>query len=167
MDEDNRSALLPCSSSDLERVAGTRLGTVESVVILWASVVWEVRLAIGSISRVDSVGVEEGSKSRLGVEWLEESIVAMRWQFNDKKWWQCDSESRDEFRMGTTTSKTRKCSKEVVDAVVGWREKEDVARVHSNWCASVLVPPAFSNSLHSIVFYLTTVRKKVLEFNTL
>ena len=41
MDGDNRSVvvLLPCSSSDLERVAGTRLGTVESVVILWASVV--------------------------------------------------------------------------------------------------------------------------------
>ena len=41
MDEDNRSVLLllPCSSSDLERVAGTRLGTVESVVTLWASVV--------------------------------------------------------------------------------------------------------------------------------
>jgi hypothetical protein len=39
MDEDNRPALLPCSSSDLERVAGTRLGTVESVVTLWASVV--------------------------------------------------------------------------------------------------------------------------------
>lgn len=40
MDEDNRSVLLllPCSSSDLERVAGTRLWTVESVVILWASV---------------------------------------------------------------------------------------------------------------------------------
>ena len=40
MDEDNRSVLvlLPCSSSDLERVAGMRLGAVESVVILWASV---------------------------------------------------------------------------------------------------------------------------------
>ena len=31
------------------------------------------------------MGVEEGSKSRLGLEWLEESIVAMRWPFNDKK----------------------------------------------------------------------------------
>jgi hypothetical protein len=39
MDEDNRSVLVPCSSSDLERVAGTRLGTAESVMTLWASVV--------------------------------------------------------------------------------------------------------------------------------
>jgi hypothetical protein len=82
-DEDKRSVLvlLPCSSSDLERVAGTRLlllGTVDSVVILWESVVCEVRLADVSISRVESVGVVEGSKSRLGLEWLEESIVVMR-----------------------------------------------------------------------------------------
>ena len=87
MDEDGRSVLflLPCSSSDLERVAGTRLGTVESEVIVWESVEGEVRLAVVSISRVESMGVVEGSKSRLGLEWLEESIVAMRWPFNDKK----------------------------------------------------------------------------------
>lgn len=87
MDEDDRSVLLllPSSSSDLERVAGTRLGMVESVVILWENVDGEVRLAVVSISRVESVGVVEGSKSRLGLEWLEESIVAMRWPFNDKK----------------------------------------------------------------------------------
>ena len=30
IDEDNMSVLLPCSSSDLERVAGTRLGIAES-----------------------------------------------------------------------------------------------------------------------------------------
>lgn len=35
MDEDKRSVLLPCSSSDLERVAGTRLRTAESVETLW------------------------------------------------------------------------------------------------------------------------------------
>jgi hypothetical protein len=87
MDEDDRSVLflLPCSSSDLGRVAGTRLGTVESVVILWESVEGEVRLAVVSISRVESVDVVEGSKSRLGLEWLEESIVVKRWPFNDKK----------------------------------------------------------------------------------
>lgn len=42
MDEDKRSVvvLLSCSSSDLERVAGTRLGTVvDSVVIVCESVV--------------------------------------------------------------------------------------------------------------------------------
>jgi len=30
-------------------------------------------------SRADSEVVEEGSKSRVGLEWLEESIVAMGW----------------------------------------------------------------------------------------
>ena len=37
MDEDNGSVLLPCSSSDLERVAGTRLEVAESVMVvtLW------------------------------------------------------------------------------------------------------------------------------------
>ena len=70
MDEDNRSVLLllPCSSSDLERVAGTRLGIVESVVILRESADGEVRLAVVSNSRVESVDVVEGSKSRLGLE---------------------------------------------------------------------------------------------------
>ena len=37
---------------------------------------------------------------------------------------QCDSQSRDEFRLGTTTSKMRKCSIELVNGVVGYREGE-------------------------------------------
>jgi len=51
------TSLLPCSSSDLERVAGTRLRTVESVGTLWVRAgvdVAERRLATAATSKVES-----------------------------------------------------------------------------------------------------------------
>lgn len=51
------TSLLPCSSSDLERVAGTRLRTVEAVGTLWTRVgvdVAERGLATAATSKVES-----------------------------------------------------------------------------------------------------------------
>ena len=70
--DDARPTLLPCSSSDRERVAGTRLESVGSSVALYARVSGSVgvgeRLVIETSSRAETAdaGVDRLSRAKLG-----------------------------------------------------------------------------------------------------
>jgi hypothetical protein len=64
-DVDSFNSIVSCSSSDLKRVAGTRLVTIESVGTLWLVEIDELGLATGASSRAESgwTGVDKMSRT--------------------------------------------------------------------------------------------------------